>query len=155
VAGGDARPRRAIGWGDVSRRPADRRPPVPRGRRGRAVGYVDCGTFDRCTVFEGEGPDGPIITETIDAVTGSIAFVIDPALRGRGLGRAMIATLTVQPELRRVELFEAGVKPDNIPSRHCLEGVGFQLRSVEPDFERMLYYRAWRADVQGDAPLAR
>ena len=85
------------------------------------------------------------------AVTGSIAFVIDPALRGRGLGRAMIATLTVRPELRLVELFEAGVEPQNIASRRCLEAAGFQLRSVEPDFEGMLYYRAWRreqADVR-------
>jgi len=34
---------------------------------GRAVGYIDCGTFDRCTVYGGEGPDGPIILETIEA----------------------------------------------------------------------------------------
>ena len=122
---------------------------------GRAIGYIDCGTFDRCTVFDGEGPDGPIISETIDAVTGSIAFVIDPALRGGGLGRAMIATLTDQPELRLVELFEAGVEPENIASRRCLEAAGFRLRSVEPDFEGMLYYRAWRVDVQRIAPLGR
>ena len=47
----------------------------------------------------------------------------------------MIATLTVRPELRLVELFEAGVEPQNIASRRCLEAAGFQLRSVEPDFE--------------------
>jgi hypothetical protein len=45
---------------------------------GRAIGYVDCGTFDRCTVYGGEGPGGSIITDTIDAPTGSIAFVVDP-----------------------------------------------------------------------------
>ncbi len=67
---------------------------------GRLVGYIDCGTFDRCTTYGGEGPDGPIITETIDALTGSIAFVIDPTARGRGLGRAMIAALIDRPELR-------------------------------------------------------
>jgi hypothetical protein len=33
--------------------------------RRQVVGYVDCGTFDRCTVYGGEGPDGPIITESI------------------------------------------------------------------------------------------
>jgi hypothetical protein len=37
---------------------------------GAPAGYIDCGTFDRCTVYGGEGPDGPIILETIDAVTG-------------------------------------------------------------------------------------
>ena len=25
---------------------------------GVAVGYVDCGVFDRCTVYGGEGPTG-------------------------------------------------------------------------------------------------
>jgi RimJ/RimL family protein N-acetyltransferase/ketosteroid isomerase-like protein len=116
---------------------------------GTPVGYIDCGTFDRCTVYAGEGPDGPLITETIDAPTGSIAFAINPERRGRGLGRAMIAALLARPELQAVELFEAGVEPENIASRRCLEAAGFRLRSQEPDFEGMLYYRVWRAEVSG------
>lgn len=108
------------------------------------VGYIDCGTFDRCTVYGGEGPTGPIILETIHAVTGAIAFVIAPELRGRGLGRAMIAAMLARSELRDVELFEAGVEPRNTASRHCLEASGFELSSEQPDFEGMLYYRAWR-----------
>ena len=75
------------------------------------VGYIDCGAFDCGTVFAGEGPDGPIIAETIDVSTGSIAFVVDPAARGRGLGRAMIAALFDRSELFGVGLFEAGVRP--------------------------------------------
>jgi GNAT superfamily N-acetyltransferase len=59
---------------------------------GTPVGYIDCGTFDRRTTYGGEGPDGPIITETIDAVTGSIAFVTDPTVRGRGLGALLART---------------------------------------------------------------
>lgn len=113
----------------------------------RPVGYIDCGTFDRCAVCDGEGAGGPIITETIDVPTGSIAFVIDPALRGRGLGRAMITALLSQSELEDVELFEAGVRPDNVASRRCLAAVGFRLRCEQPDFEGMLYYRAWRQDL--------
>jgi hypothetical protein len=31
---------------------------------GVPVGYIDCGTFDRCTVYGGEGTDGPIITRS-------------------------------------------------------------------------------------------
>jgi RimJ/RimL family protein N-acetyltransferase len=107
---------------------------------GTSAGYIDCGTFDRCIVYGGEGPDGPIILETIDAVTGAIAFVIAPELRGRGLGRAMIAALVAQSELRHVELFEAGVDPQNIASRRCLEAAGFELGSERPDVEGMLYY---------------
>lgn len=115
----------------------------------RPVGYVDCGTFNCCTVYGGEGTDGPIISETIDVPTGSIAFAVDPALRGRGLGRAIIAALFSLPELEHVELFEAGVEPDNIASRGCLEAAGFRLRCEQPDVEGMLYYRAWQRDPDG------
>jgi hypothetical protein len=34
-----------------------------------AIGYVDCGIFDRATVYAGEGRDGPIITEAIEAAS--------------------------------------------------------------------------------------
>jgi RimJ/RimL family protein N-acetyltransferase len=111
---------------------------------GHAFGYVDCGTFDRCTVCGGEGPRGPVIIETIEVPTGSIAFVVDPQRRGHGLGRAMIAALLLRAELRDVRLFEAGVEPENLASRRCLEAAGFTPRSEQPDFEGMLYYRAWR-----------
>jgi RimJ/RimL family protein N-acetyltransferase len=117
---------------------------------GTPAGYIDCGTFDRCTVYSGEGPHGPIITETIDVPTGSIAFVVDPQLRRHGLGRAMIAALLQMAELGFVELFEAGVEPDNTPSRRCLEAAGFRLRGEQPDFEGMLYYRRWRQDLGPD-----
>lgn len=56
----------------------------------------------------------------------------------------MIATLFDMPELRLIELFEAGVEPANIASRCCLEAAGFEPRSLEPDFAGMLYYHAWR-----------
>lgn len=118
---------------------------------GGAVGYIDCGTFDCCTVYDGEGPDGPIITESIDTATGSIAFVIDPQRRRRGLGRAMIIALLARPELGGVELFEAGVERENAPSRRCLEAAGFQLRSALPDYEGMLYYRADRRSAGSPA----
>jgi RimJ/RimL family protein N-acetyltransferase len=111
---------------------------------GQPFGYVDCGTFDRCTVYGGEDPHGPVILETLEVATGAIAFVVDPERRRRGLGRAMIAALPGRLELRHVELFEAGVEPENIASRRCLEAAGFRLRSEHPDFEGMLQYRAWR-----------
>ena len=112
---------------------------------GRAVGYIDCGTFDRATVYGGEGPDGPIITEAIEVATGSIALAVDPAVRRRGVGRTMITVLLARPELAFVELFEAGVDPENTACRRCLEAAGFSVRSPEPDWEGMLYYRATRS----------
>lgn len=111
---------------------------------GRTVGYIDCGTFDRATVYGGEGPDGPIITDSIEVATGSIAFAIDPADRGRGVGRVMIAALLARPELAFVEPFEAGVEPDHVACRRCLESAGFCVRSPQPDYEGFLYYRAAR-----------
>ena len=110
----------------------------------RAVGYIDCGTFDRATVYGGEGPDGPVITESIEVTTGSIAFAVEPALRRRGVGRVMIAALLARPELASVELFEAGVEPENVACRRCLEATGFSLHALEADYEGFLYYRAAR-----------
>jgi RimJ/RimL family protein N-acetyltransferase len=101
----------------------------------------------------GEGPEGPIITDTLDVPTGSIAFVVDPDLRRRGLGRAMITALTHWSELRFDELFEAGVEPENTASRRSLEAAGFHPRSQWPDFEGMLYYRALRDEIDQNAKL--
>jgi RimJ/RimL family protein N-acetyltransferase len=94
------------------------------------------------------------MTDAIETPTGSIAFVVDPALRRRGLGRAMITALTRQPELRDVELFAAGVEPENRASRRCLEAAGFHPHSEQPDYEGMLYYRARRAEIEQDARLS-
>lgn len=116
---------------------------------GTPVGYIDCGIFDRCTVYGGEGPDGPIILDTIDAVSGAIAFTIDPTHRRQGLATRMIRALTEHPDLATVQLFEAGVEPDNHASRRTLEAAGFTLPSEKPDFEEMLYYRGWRQDFAG------
>jgi RimJ/RimL family protein N-acetyltransferase len=55
----------------------------------------------------------PIILETIDAVTASIAFAIDPTHRHQRLATNMIQALTHHPDLAAVELFEAGVEPEN------------------------------------------
>lgn len=110
---------------------------------GVPVGYVDCGTFDRRAVYGGEGQDGPITLETIEAITGAIAFTTDPARRREGLATLMIRALIDHPDLSTVELFEAGVEPENHASRRTLEAAGFHLRSPEPDCEEMLYYELW------------
>ena len=112
---------------------------------GVPVGYVDCGTFDGCAVSGGEGQDGPIILDTIEAITGAIAFTVDPARRREGFATQMIRALIEHPDLGTVELFEAGVEPENHASRRTLEAAGFRLRSPEPDCEEMLYYELWAA----------
>jgi hypothetical protein len=69
----------------------------------------------------GAGQDGPIILETIEAITGAIAFTIDPARRREGLATQTIRALINHPHLSTVELFEAGVEPQNHASRRTLE----------------------------------
>jgi RimJ/RimL family protein N-acetyltransferase len=107
---------------------------------GRPVGYIDCGVFDRWTEYAGEDVNGPIVSDSIEVTTGSIAFVIDPAFRRQGLGRSMIRALVARPELSEVRLFEAGVDPENVASIRCLVAADFQPHRNEPDFEEMLYF---------------
>jgi ribosomal protein S18 acetylase RimI-like enzyme len=122
--------------------------------KGRSFRLRRLRTFDRCAVYAGEGPDGPIITEAIDVATGSIAFAVDPGHRRRRLGRAMIAAPMRRSELGFVELFEAGVEPENTARRRCVEGAGFHVRSQQPAWEGMLYYRAWNVGINADATLS-
>jgi GNAT superfamily N-acetyltransferase len=100
--------------------------------------------FDRATVDGGDGPDGPIIVESIEVATGSTAFAVDPAVRRRGVGGLMIAALLARPDLGFAALFEAGGEPENVACRRCLGAAGFRVYSPEPDYEGMLDYRAAR-----------
>jgi prevent-host-death family protein len=77
-------------------------------------------------VYGSESPDGPIILDTIDAVTGSIAFVVDPAHRRQGFATNMIRADIEHPDLTMAQLFGAGVEPDNHESRGALEAAGFR-----------------------------
>jgi RimJ/RimL family protein N-acetyltransferase len=103
------------------------------------VGYIDCGTYDRWTTWEG-GDGGRGVVSVISVPSASISYVVDPKLRGRGRCARMIAALTSQPELALIRLFAAGVEPDNLPSIRCLVSAGFEPLDAEPDWERMIYY---------------
>jgi RimJ/RimL family protein N-acetyltransferase len=109
-------------------------------REGQPLGMIDCGVFDRWTQYEGENAHGPIIRDSIEVTTGSVAFVIDPALRNQGHGRSMIRALVGRRELSEVRMFEAGVEPENLASVRCLVAAGFRPHNNDPDFEGMLYY---------------
>jgi L-amino acid N-acyltransferase YncA len=73
-----------------------------------------------------------------------MAFVIDPLIRRRGLGRLMIRAMMSRPELSSVGLFKAGVELENVASIRCLLAAGFQSYKREPDYEGMLYYMLHR-----------
>ena len=121
---------------------------VDEGRK--AVGYIDCGTFDRWVTYGGEGPNGPIILDTIARPAAALALVVQPDRRREGFGRAMLRRLVNHPDLASIEIFGAGVDPRNLASIRCLEAAGFERENEEPDFEGMLYYVFRRREGKDD-----
>jgi RimJ/RimL family protein N-acetyltransferase len=111
-----------------------------------AVGFIDCGTYDRWTTWEG-GDGGRGVISVIPLPSASISYVVDPSLRGRGHCTEMIAELMRQPELAAIRLFGAGVEPDNHASIGCLASAGFEPLDAQPDWEGMVYY------VKRNAPV--
>jgi RimJ/RimL family protein N-acetyltransferase len=109
----------------------------------RAIGYIDCGTYDRYAVWDG-GPDGRGVVDEIPIPTAALAYVVDPALRGRGRCAAMVRALTELPELAHVGLFVAGIEPANAASVGCLLGAGFRPLDPEPDWEGIVHYGWFR-----------
>jgi RimJ/RimL family protein N-acetyltransferase len=107
--------------------------------RDSPVGYIDCGTSDRWTTWDG-GPGERGVVSVIDEPSGNIAYVTDPAQRRRGYGVAMILTLTTVSELAHVSLFTAGVEPDNTASVRCLLSAGFHALDPVSDWEGIVYY---------------
>lgn len=119
--------------------------------RDTAVGYLDCGTFDRWTTWEG-GTDGRGVIDTIPVPSAAIAYAVDPALRRRGYATAMITTMMTMPGLAHIALFTAGVEPANAASAGCLLKAGFRPLNPEPDWEGFIYYARFRPpeDTPGD-----
>ena len=64
--------------------------------QGTAVGYIDCGTYDRWTTWEG-GPGGRGVMDAIPVPAASISYVVDPALRRRGYCAAMVEAVMSCP----------------------------------------------------------
>lgn len=106
-----------------------------------AVGYIDCGTFDRWTTWEG-GDGGRGVTGAIPVPSGGICYVVDPAVRRCGYGTTMITALMAAPELAHINMLGAGIEPENVASAGCLRKAGFRLLDPEPDWEGFVYY-AW------------
>lgn len=73
-------------------------------------------------------------SKRIKVPSGSLAYVVDPALRRHGYGTAMIAALLALPDLAHTEPFGAGVDPANRPSVNCLVRTGFRPLRTEPDW---------------------
>jgi ribosomal protein S18 acetylase RimI-like enzyme len=100
-----------------------------------AVGYIDCGTYDRWTTW-----DGARVVGAIDVPSGALAFTVPPACRGLGYGRQVLCALFEAPEVADIALFGGGVEPENVASIACLRAAGFSQENEEPDFEGIVYF---------------
>ena len=117
------------------------------------VGYIDCGVFDRWTVCGAGRAADPEVVSVIDRPAASIALAVDPTRRKAGIGRSMVRAVVDAPEVRHVEVFGAGVEPENVASIRCFEASGFLRQSDEPDWEGMLYLiRDRERDDHADTP---
>ncbi len=107
----------------------------------RAVGYTDCGVHDRWVTWEG-GAGGRGEIASIPGPAAAITYVVDPTLRRRGYGQALIQALLDLDELAHLRVFATGVEPDNTASIRCITGAGFRPIDATPDWEGIVYYYA-------------
>ena len=105
----------------------------------KAVGYIDGDIGNRYVKYGGEVDGKPVYLEVEDKLTSGIAFAISPDERGKGYASQMITQLLARTEFEKVEIFLAGVEPENVGSIKALEKAGFK-SDHKPDFEGMYYF---------------
>ena len=108
---------------------------------GVPVAQVGGDVYDRWTRWD---PVTDQVTSTDERRTMGAAYVVDPARRRRGYGRATLRALVAAPELADVQQFVLGIEPDNTASLRAAAGAGFEPLTTEPDAEDMLYLRRLR-----------
>jgi RimJ/RimL family protein N-acetyltransferase len=91
-------------------------------------------------VKEDGTPAGVVDVEIYEDRSASLAFVIAPARRGRGVGRRALRTVVEQLEGGGVRQVFGGAEADNVASIRCMESAGFTRRSDEPDRDGFLYF---------------
>jgi RimJ/RimL family protein N-acetyltransferase len=87
-------------------------------------------------------PVGLVVAEAYCDATASVALVVDPARRGRGVGRRILRA--VLDALRAAGIREAtgGIEADNVASVRCVEAAGFTRQAEEPDAEGFVNFAA-------------
>lgn len=98
---------------------------------GAPVAYIGGDVYDRWR-------DAPL------EVSMGMGYVVDPARRRRGYGRAAVLAMLAHPDLADVARFYCGVDADNVASRRCVASAGFELVDPVPDEDDTVYYRRGR-----------
>jgi RimJ/RimL family protein N-acetyltransferase len=109
-------------------------------RDGLAVGYLDCGTFDRWTTCTQTPDQRVVVIDTIDRPSASICYTVAPQHRHHGIAQAMIRTMLADPALDHIRIIGAGIEPANIALVRTLLAAGFRPHTEEPDWEDIIYF---------------
>jgi len=94
----------------------------------------------------GEGPDGfaQLRFRPVVYSEGPYAYLeelyVVPALRGQGLGRALLETAMETARSEGATYMELGTSETDVAARHLYESAGFTNREGGPDGPAMLFY---------------
>ncbi|WP_158579987.1 GNAT family N-acetyltransferase [Geodermatophilus marinus] len=110
--------------------------------RGRPVAQIGGDVYDRWTTWD---PATERVLATDPRRSMGAAYVVDPARRGQGYGRATLRALVAAPATADVVQFVLGIEPDNAASLAVAAAAGFAVLTAEPDAEGMVYRHLVRA----------
>ena len=88
--------------------------------------------------WDADTPVGFAAFEVYEGRWASMFHLVDPQLRNRGYGKAILRALLARPELDPLGWIEASVEPDNVASIRCFRSAGFEQPSPEPDADGLL-----------------
>ncbi|MDR6721543.1 GNAT family N-acetyltransferase [Paenibacillus sp. 2003] len=97
--------------------------------------------YDVWVAFSQGKAVGVIMIEQEEQNTGSIAIVVDPSVRGRGYGRAVVGKAMQLPKLETIHKWYAGIEADNAACLKCFQSTGFVLENEDPDEDG--YFSLW------------
>ena len=93
-----------------------------------------------CVAYEEDVAVGFIVFGLEDEEPASFMFFVRPDFRHQGYGKRILTTALAAPEVADIDMWEAGVEPDNAASRQCLEAIGFTERGRDPEWPDYLKY---------------
>lgn len=93
-----------------------------------------------CVAYEYDVAVGFIVFGLEDAAPASFMFFVRPDLRHQGYGKRILARALAAPEVADIDVWEAGIEPDNTASRRCVEAIGFTAQGRDPDWPDFLRY---------------